>query len=201
MMGAKDIADLRSLVEKQISSQYKQAFNSITKKEILDQIEKSHDLDLPKNLIEQEVSLMTQNLKPEDKEKHKEKNENLAKSRIKLGLILNEFGEKNNLKISDDEVRFEIQKQIKGMPGQEKMILEYYQKNPSASQSLKGSLYEEKIIKLIKSKIDLKTEEIDTKEADKIIADFNQPSKGDKQANKNKTSIKDTTKLKKIRKK
>ena len=29
------------------------------------------------------------------------------------------------------------------MPGQEKMVLEYYQKNPSASQSLK-SLYEEK---------------------------------------------------------
>ena len=39
------------------------------------------------------------------------------------------------------------------MPGQEKMVLEYYQKNPSASQSLKGSLYEEKIINLIKSKI------------------------------------------------
>ena len=34
------------------------------------------------------------------------------------------------------------------MPGQEKMIFDYYQKNPSASQSLKGSLYEEKIIEL-----------------------------------------------------
>ena len=77
----------------------------------------------------------------------------LAKSRIKLGLLLNEYGEKNNLKVSDDEVRNEIQKQIKGMPGQEKMVFEYYQKNPSASQSLKGSLYEEKIIELIKSKI------------------------------------------------
>ena len=41
------------------------------------------------------------------------------------------------------------------MPGQEKMILDYYQKNPTASQSLKGSLYEEKIIQLIKSKIKL----------------------------------------------
>ena len=41
------------------------------------------------------------------------------------------------------------------MPGQEKMVLEYYQKNPSASQSLKGSIYEEKIIELIKSKIKL----------------------------------------------
>ena len=35
------------------------------------------------------------------------------------------------------------------------MVLEYYQKNPSASQSLKGSIYEEKIIELIKSKIKL----------------------------------------------
>ena len=71
-------------------------------------------------------------------------NTKLAKSRIKLGLLLNEFGEKNNLKVSDEEVSSEIQKQVKSMPGQEKMVLEYYQKNPSASQSLKGGLYEEK---------------------------------------------------------
>ena len=83
MMGAKDIADLKTLIEKQISSQYSQALNSITKKEILDQIEKTHNLDLPKNLIEQEIELMTRNLKPEEKEKHKDNNEKLAKSRIK----------------------------------------------------------------------------------------------------------------------
>ena len=172
-MGAKDVKDLKTLIEKQISSQYYQALNSITKKEILDQIEKNHQVDLPQNLIDQEISIMTQNLKPEEKEKHKFNNEKLAKSRIKLGLLLNEYGEKNNLKISDDEVKNEIQKQIKGMPGQEKMVLEYYQKNPSASQSLKGSLYEEKIMELIKSKINLATKEINTKEAEKIIADFN----------------------------
>ena len=62
------------------------------------------------------------------------------------------------------------------MPGQEKMVLEYYQKNPSASQSLKGSLYEEKIIELIKSKINLTSKEINTKEAEKIIAEFNKPT-------------------------
>ena len=134
MMGAKDVKDLNSLVEKQISSQYLQALNSITKKEILDQIEKNHQIDLPQNLIDQELSIMTKNLKAEDKDKHKTNNVKLAKSRIKLGLLLNEFGEKNNLKVTDDEVRTEIQKQIKGMPGQEKMVLDYYQKNPSASQ-------------------------------------------------------------------
>ena len=199
LMGAKDIEDLKSLIEKQISSQYSQALNAITKKEILDQIEKNHQVDLPQNLIDQEISIMTQNLKPEDKEKHKSNNEKLARSRIKLGLLLNEYGEKNNLKVSDDEVRNEIQKQIKGMPGQEKMVLEYYQKNPSASQSLKGSLYEEKIIELIKSKINLSSKELNTKDAEKIIAEFNKPNV-DAEKSKN-TSPANKRKSKKISKK
>ena len=200
LMGAKDIKDLKSLIEKQISGQYSQALNSITKKEILDQIEKNHQVDLPQNLIDQEISIMTQNLKPEDKEKHKSNNEKLAKSRIKLGLLLHEYGEKNNLNVSDDEVRNEIQKQIKGMPGQEKMVLEYYQKNPSASQSLKGSLYEEKIIELIKSKIKMTSKEITTKEAEKIIAEFNKPNI-DTEKSKTPSPTKNKSKSKKISKK
>ena len=170
-------------------------------KEIMSYIEKENRLLRPKNLIEQEVSLMTKNLKPEEKEKHKLNNEKLAKSRIKLGLILNEFGEKNNLKVSDDEVRAEIQKQIKGMPGQEKMVLDYYQKNPSASQSLRGSLYEEKIIELIKSKIKLNVKEIDTKEAEKIISEFNKPNIDNQLSQKTKSSNKDNPNTKKISKK
>ena len=201
LMGAKDIKDLKSLIEKQIIGQYSQALNSITKKEILDQIEKNHKVDLPQNLIDQEISIITQNLKQEEKEKHKSNNEKLAKSRIKLGLLLNEYGEKNNLKVSDDEVKAEIQKQIKGMPGQEKMVLEYYQKNPSASQSLKGSLYEEKIIELIKSKINLTLKEINSKEAEKIISEFNKPNLETSDKLKTASPAKTKSKIKKISKK
>ena len=201
LLGAKDVKDLKSLIEKQISSQYSQALNSITKKEILDQIEKNHQVDLPQNLIDQEIAIMTRNLKPEEKEKHKSNNEKLAKSRIKLGLLLNEYGEKNNLKVSDEEVSNEIQKQIKGMPGQEKLVIDYYQKNPSASQSLKGSLYEEKIIKLIKSKIKITTKEIGIKEAETILKNLNKPNVDSKSKSKTKSSIKDKPKTKKISKK
>ncbi len=200
-MGAKDLNDLKRLIENQISSQYLQALNSITKKEILDQIEKNHTLDLPKSLIDQEISIMTQSLKNEEKEKHKTNNEKIAKSRIKLGLILNEYGEKNKLKVSDEEVRAEIQKQIKGMPGQEKMVLDYYQKNPSASQSLKGSIYEEKIITLIKSKIKLETKNINTKEAERIISEFNKLNVDQTKTKKTESPDKNKVKLKKISKK
>ncbi len=172
-MGAKDLPDLKILIEKQISSQYKQALDSITKKQILDQLEKSHDFDLPKNLVDHEITTMTQNLKKEEKEKHKISNEKLAKSRIKLGLLLNEYGEKNNLKVSEEEIKGEIQKQIRGMPGQEKMVMDYYQKNPQAAQSLKGAIYEDKIITLLKSKIKITSKTLSTNEAEKVISEFN----------------------------
>ena len=175
-LGAKNLIDLKLLIEKQISAQYKQTLDSITKKEILDQIEKLHKLELPKNLVEQEMRMMTQQVKKEEIEKYKSKNLKIAESRIKLGLVLNEYGEKNNLKVSDDEVKAEVQKQIKGMPGQEKMVLDYYEKNPSAAQSLKGSIYEEKILTLFKSKINLKKTNITITEAEKIISNFNKSS-------------------------
>ena len=200
-MGAKDINDLKKLIENQIKAQYTQSLDSITKKEILDQIEQDHTIDLPQNLVDQEVLIMTQSLKNEEKEKHKINNQKIAKSRIKLGLILNEFGEKNNLKVSDEEVRSAIEKQIKSMPGQEKMVLEYYKKNPGASQSLKGSIYEEKIITLIKTKIILESKNVTTKEAEQIILKFNKPKSDSTSSKKTSSSDKIKAKSKKISKK
>ena len=202
-MGAKDLNDLRSLIEKQISAQYKQSLDAITKKEILDQAEKLHKTELPKNLVEQEVHTMTHNLKKEDAEKHKLKNLKIAESRIKLGLILNEYGEKNNLKVSDEDVKAEIQKQIKRMPGQEKMVLDYYQKNPSAAQGLKGALYEDKILSLFKSKIKLTKKNISTQDAEKIISDFNKSSQSlissdNDHSHDDKTEVKKEKKVNKI---
>ena len=115
-------------------------------------------------------------MKKEDIEKNKDKNIKLAKSRIKVGLILNEIGEKNNLKINENEIQNEIQKQIRSMPGQEKMVMEYYQKNPSAVASLRGSLYEDKILQLIKTKISLTKKNISLKEAEVKIKGFSEKS-------------------------
>tara|TARA_X000001036_G_scaffold387867_1_gene383841 strand:+ start:36 stop:1409 length:1374 start_codon:yes stop_codon:yes gene_type:complete len=200
-LGAKDFADMKKLIEKQISNQYKQALNSITKKEILDQIEKKHELELPKNLVENELSAMTKNLKKEDSQIHLKENEKIAKSRIKLGLILNEYGEKNNLKVNEQEINAEIQKQIRNAPGQEKMVMEYYQKNQNAVQSLKGALYEEKILDLFKSKIKLFKKTVLPAEAEKILSNFNNTSAKIKTAKESESKEKSVSKAKKISKK
>ena len=57
---------------------------------------------------------------------------------------------KNNLKVGEQELKSEIQKQVQSVPGKQNQVLEYYKKNPSAAANLRGSIYEEKIINLIK---------------------------------------------------
>ena len=172
-LGAKDLNDLKILVSKQAHNQYKQTLDLITKNEILNQLDKFKEIKIPKNLINQEVEILSQGMSNEEKEKNKLEHEKSAKKRIKTGLILNEFGEKNNIKVHEDEIKREIQKQINTMPGQEKMVMEYYKKNPSASASLRGSIYEDKIISLIKEKAKSQKKSISTDEAEKIITNQN----------------------------
>ena len=172
-LGAKDLNDLKILVSKQVHNQYKQTLDLITKNEILNQLDKFKEIEIPKNLINQEVEILSQGMSNEEKEKNKLEHEKSAKKRIKTGLILNEFGEKNNIKVHEDEIKREIQKQINTMPGQEKMVMEYYKKNPSAYASLRGGIYEDKIISLIKEKAKSQKKSISTDEAEKIIINQN----------------------------
>ena len=202
-LGAKDLNDLKQLVRQQIQNQYKMNLDALSKDNILNQIEKLHDIDLPNNLVQQELALISQGLKKEDAEKNKKENEKIANKRIKLGLILNELGEKNNLKVVEQELKNEIQKQVQSIPGQQKQVLEYYQKNPSATASLRGSMYEEKIINLIKQKSKQTKKTISIKEADLLIEEQHRTHehfKG-KESKTPKKTVKSLKKKKKIRKK
>ena len=195
-LGAKNLADLSEKIKNQISDQYNMALNAITKKEILDQLEKNHTVEVPQNLIDNELKSIPNN-------PNSNKDENSAQSvkkRIKLGLILNEYGETNKIKVTEEEIKTEIQKQVKSMPGQEKFVFDYYQKNPSATQHLQSSIYEEKIIKFFKSKINLVKKELTIKEAEKLIKSFNENNKA-KAASVIKKKESKPAKLKKISKK
>ncbi len=168
-LGATDLNNLKELISKQINDEFKNSLDLISKKQILEQIEKQKLDDLPQNLIEQEVQILSQGMKEDELKKNKKSLEQQAQKRIKTGLILNAFGEKNNIKVSQEEVNAEIQKQLRMMPGQEKMVKEYYEKNPSAIDGIRGSIYEEKIINEIKKSAKVNKKQISKDEAEKIL--------------------------------
>ena len=168
-LGAKDLVDLKKLISNQINDEYKNSLDRLSKNQILKELEKFKIDEIPQNLIEEEVKILYQGMSEDDAKKSRKNVEELAKKRIKTGLILNEFGEQNQIKVNEQELQAEIQKQLRMMPGQEKMVMDFYQKNPSAVASLRGTVYEEKIINLIKEKAKPNKKEISKDEAEKIL--------------------------------
>jgi len=168
-LGAKDLNGLKELITKQINDEYKNSLGNLSKNQILKELEKFKLDEIPENLVEEEVKILTQGMPDEEVKKNKENFVKNAKKRIKIGLILNEFGEQNKIKVEENEIQNEVQKQLRMMPGQEKMVMEFYQKNPSALASLRGTVYEEKIIKLIKTKAKANKKSITKAEAEKIL--------------------------------
>jgi trigger factor len=193
-LGAKDLNDLKILISKQINEEYKNSLDTLSKKQILKELEKFKVDEIPENLIEEECKVLSQGLKEDEIKKKKKEFEETAKKRIKIGLILNEFGEQNKIKVEESEIQAEVQKQLRMMPGQEKMVMEFYQKNPSALASLRGNVYEEKIINLIKSKAKSNKKEITKEQAEKILKEAN---KNDHNHNHDHDNKAETSKAKK----
>ena len=195
-LGAKDLKDLKALISKQINDEYKNSLDQLSKNQILKEIEKIKVEEVPENLVEEEVKVLSQGMSEDEAKKNKKSFEEKAKTRIKTGLILNEFGEKNQIKVSEQEIQAEVQKQLRMMPGQEKMVMDFYQKNPSALASLRGTVYEEKILNLIKEKGKSNKKEISKNEAEKILKEAHKYDHDHKKETKKKPAVK-TSKEKK----
>ncbi|MEK9894783.1 MAG: trigger factor, partial [Pelagibacteraceae bacterium] len=135
-MGAKDLSDLKSMIEKQISKEFESITDQLCKKEILDQLDKQFKIDLPKGMLEAEIKTVEHTMvhekmhekgekdhskiKLDDNEKKEVKK--ISERRVKLALVLSNIGEEHSVKVSSQELQGELEKQLRMYPGQEKTI-------------------------------------------------------------------------------
>ena len=173
-LGAKDLNNLKELILKQINEEFKNSLDLISKRNILDQIDNFKINELPSNLIEQELKILSQSMKDDDIKKRQKELTKEATKRIKAGLFLSAYGEQKKIQVSEQEINNSLAKQMGMMPGQEKIVQDYYQKNPAALNSLKSNIYEEKIINEIKKNAKINKKEITKQEAEKILKEENE---------------------------
>jgi trigger factor len=87
---------------------------------------------------------------------------------IRCGMILSDLAQKNKIEVSNDDLNKEIGKILARFPNQEKMVLEYYQKNQGAVQQLRGSIIEEKTVDLIIANPAIERKKTSLKDLDKV---------------------------------
>jgi len=210
-MGAKDLKDLEEMISKQISREFQNVSDQLLKKEILDELDKKYNFELPKSLLEDEIKNVEHTLVHEkmdklraqgEKFKHEHDHDNIkldskdkkdaldiAKRRVKLALLLNKTGEENQIKVTEEELKFELEKQLRNYPGQEKNIRDFYQKNPNELIKLRGPVFEDKVIDLIKSKAKITTK---TLSKDELVKLFNKDQDGSNDQQKEQVKSKKT---------
>ncbi|BCJ90734.1 trigger factor [Terrihabitans soli] len=160
-LGMESVDKLKEAVKDQIGSGYKQASRQRLKRSLLDALDATHKFDLPPTLVEQEFAQIWSQVEKElasggDKVREGKTDDQLkaeyrtiSERRVRLGLLLAEIGEKNDIQVTNDEVTKAVVDRARQFPGQEQMVWEFYQKNPEALAELRAPIFEEKVVDYI----------------------------------------------------
>ena len=168
-LGLDDLAALKQRLTERIESEYKQLSRGHLKRALLDKLDAAHDFELPKGMVDAEFGQIWQQVEAaerdeEDKDKTedelKEEYRKIAERRVRLGLVLAEIGKKADVQVPQEDLQREMINMARAYPGQEREVLEFYQKNPQAVQQLRAPLFEEKVVDYIFERAEVAEEKV-----------------------------------------
>jgi len=158
-LGLESLEQLRGLVKDQIAAEHNNASRSKAKRDLLDKLDAAHDFDLPPGMVNQEFEQIWQQLQREmdagrvtDEEKSKSEDElraeyrKIAERRVRLGLVLAEIGRVADVRITEQEVNQALIREARQYPGQEREVVQFFQRNPNAMAQLRAPIYEDKVV-------------------------------------------------------
>jgi trigger factor len=194
-LGFENLDGLKGAIAEQINGQHQTALRQMTKKNVLDALAEGDAFDVPPSLFKQEYESVARAMNPkaaeqdhdhdhDDDHDHdhdhdhpaadegmdddaKAEAEAVATRRVRLGLLITEIGRENNIEVTEEDTRRAVFEEARRYPGQEQMVLEYFQKNPQAMQQIAGPIFEDKVIDFILEMAKVTDVTIDT---DKLYA-------------------------------
>ena len=159
VLGLESLEKLRDAVKDRITREHASMSRQKIKRALLDELDKMHKFDPPPTLVEEEFDRVwksvLQELENERKtfadentteEKAKAEYRAIAERRVRLGLVLAEIGEKNNITVTDDELSRAVMDRARQFAGQEQRVWDYYRQNPQAIAALRAPIFEEKVV-------------------------------------------------------
>ncbi len=205
-MGLESVEKLRSAVQERIQQEYEEASRAKLKRQLLDKLDEAHQFEIPPKLVENEFNAIwervTNELKQADKtfedegtteEEARKDYEKVCERRVRLGLVLSEIGEKNEITVSEEEIRRAVFEKAQQYPGQEKEVVEFYQKNPQAMAELRAPIFEERVVDFIVELADTKEKTVPVEELFAQDAEDDDAADTKGEASDDKTDDKETT--------
>ena len=161
-IGFENLADLRDAVAKQHQNEYDGLARMRLKRQLLDKLAGAVDFPVPPSMVDAEFGQIWQRVEADRKEgrgdaEDQGKDEDtlkaeyraIAERRVRLGLLLSEIGRVNNVSVSPDEMTRAMRNEAGRYPGQEVQVMEFFRKNPRATDALRGPIFEDKVVDFV----------------------------------------------------
>ncbi len=151
--------ELKDFIRSQIQREYDQLSRLRLKRQLLDRLNELISFDLPPSLVESEFNQIWSRLEADrkagqldeedaakDEETLRSEYRRIAERRVRLGLLLAEVGRVNQIGVAPDELTRAMRAEAANYPGQETQIMDFFRKNPRAVDTLRGPIFEEKVV-------------------------------------------------------
>ena len=158
-LGLESLAKLRDAIKDRTQREHAAASRQKLKRALLDQLDERHKFEPPPSLVEQEFNNVWASIEKDLKdqgrsfadegtteEKARAEYRAIAERRVRLGLVIAEIGERNNIKVTEEQLNAAVVEQLRQLPGREQEVWDYYRKNPAALAALRAPLFEDKVV-------------------------------------------------------
>ena len=176
-LGASDINDLKEKIKKQMQGELDNVSKMVVKKDLIEQLDKIHKINLPEGLVNYEFEniwakfnddkskgLIDKSDKNKKEDELKKEYKSIAERRVKVGLVLAKIGEDNKITVTDDDIKKAIEEEILRQPNAKEQIIKFYTENSQALASLKAPIFEEKVVDYILGNINIEETQITREE-------------------------------------
>ncbi|MBR1953593.1 MAG: trigger factor [Alphaproteobacteria bacterium] len=171
-VGQESVDALKAHIRNILTEQYNDAAQREMRNELLDILADKVKLDLPETLVSQELEMAKNEFERSHAHCHDEKCDHKwdekqerkdAERRVKLGLILAEWGTQNKVEVSREDLQQAIWSEAARYPDP-KQVFEFYNKNQNALAMLRGMLFERKALDAMLTHVKTKEKKVKSDE-------------------------------------
>ncbi len=171
-VGQETVDALRNHIRNILNEQYNDAAQRDMRNELLDILADKVKLDLPESLVNQEYEMAKSEFERSHTHCHDEKCDHKwdekqerkdAERRVKLGLILAEWGTQNKVEVTREDLQQAIWAEASRYPDP-KQVFEFYNKNQNALAMLRGMLFERKALDAMLTHVKTKEKKVKAEE-------------------------------------
>ena len=155
-LGESDIITLKEKVKEKMLNDFKNFSTLKMRRELTDIILDKLKFPIPSGMVEDEKKFLNSQNQNQENKKSKEEIEKISLRRVKLGLILNNIGKKNNIEINDKDLTKAVVNEANKYPGEEKKVVDFYKQNPKLMENLRGIAFEEKVMDFLVNSVSKK---------------------------------------------